>query len=294
MSDAPEVSILISVFDQLDYTRRCLEALERTISGKLSYEVIVVDDASKGGVVKYLEGLNAPHRVFFNEERKGFSINNNLAAREARGEFLCFLNNDVFVEGDWFLPMLSVLKEKKNVGMVGNVQRLVRNGRYDHMGVVFAPQGNPRHYGQGFLHRPFKGEVREWSAVTAACCVCRRDTFLDFEGFDEIYLNGCEDVDLCLRMQKQGLRHFVVHDSVVLHVKGGTEGRKAHNDRNAQILLKRWGDEVRSNQAVRDQFLHAYTYLWRGLTRPWSCHAGKLLEALLLALRLKRLKKRNS
>jgi hypothetical protein len=78
---------------------------------------------------------------------------------------------------------------------------------------------------------------------------------------------------------------------VVLHVKGGTEGRKAHNDRNAQILLEKWGDEVRSDQAVRDQALHAYTYLWRGFTRPWSCHAGKLLEALLLALRLKRLKK---
>ena len=261
------------------------------MTGKVSYEVIVVDDASRDGVAEYLGDLNEPHRVLFNEERQGFAINNNLAAREAQGEFLCFLNNDVFVEGDWFLPMLTVLKEKKNVGIVGNVQRLVRNGRYDHMGVVFAPQGNPRHYGQGFLHRPFKGEVREWSAVTAACCACRREVFLELGGFDEVYLNGCEDVDLCLRMQKQGLRHFVVHDSVVLHVKGGTEGRKAHNDRNAQILLERWGDEVRSDQAVRDQVLHACTYLWRGLTRPWSCHAGKLLEALLLVLRLKRLKK---
>jgi O-antigen biosynthesis protein len=291
MSGAPEVSILISVFEQLDYTRRCLEALERTLTGKVSYEVVVVDDASRDGVAEYLGGLSEPYRVLFNEERKGFAINNNLAAQEARGEFLCFLNNDVFVEGDWLLPMLTVLKEKKNVGMVGNVQRLARNGRYDHMGVVFAPQGNPRHYGQGFLHRPFKGEVREWSAVTAACCACRRETFLELGGFDEVYLNGCEDVDLCLRMNEQGLRHFVVHDSVVLHVKGGTEGRKAHNDRNAQILLEKWGDEVRSDQAVRDQALHAYTYLWRGFTRPWSCHAGKLLEALLLALRLKRLKK---
>ena len=137
MSGAPEVSILISVFNQLDYTRRCLEALERTLTGKLSYEVIVVDDASRDGVAEYLGDLNEPYRVLFNEERKGFAINNNLAAREARGEFLCFLNNDVFVEGDWLLPMLNVLREKKDVGMVGNVQRLARNGRYDHMGVVF-------------------------------------------------------------------------------------------------------------------------------------------------------------
>lgn len=283
----PEVSILISVFDQLDYTRRCLEALERTISGKLSYEVIVVDDASKGGVVKYLEGLNAPHRVFFNEERKGFSINNNLAAREACGEFLCFLNNDVFVEGDWLLPMLAVLKEKKEVGMVGNVQRLARNGRYDHMGVVFAPQGNPRHYGQGFLHRPFKGEVREWSAVTAACCVCRRDTFLDFEGFDEIYLNGCEDIDLCLRMSDRGLRHYVVHDSVVLHIRGGTEGRNLYNHQNEKLFFELWQSGVCANQSVRDQRLYAATYLLRTLLCPWSSQCDKVLEALAIALRFK-------
>ncbi|MBT7742078.1 MAG: glycosyltransferase, partial [Opitutae bacterium] len=95
MSGAPEVSILISVFNQLDYTRRCLEALERTLTGKLSYEVVLVDDASRDGVAEYLGDLSEPYRVLFNEERKGFAINNNLAAQKARGEFLCFLNNDV-------------------------------------------------------------------------------------------------------------------------------------------------------------------------------------------------------
>ena len=289
MSGAPEVSILISVFNQLDYTRRCLEALERTLTGKLSYEVIVVDDASRDGVAEYLGDLNEPYRVLFNEERKGFAINNNLAAQEARGEFLCFLNNDVFVEGDWFLPMLTVLKEKKNVGMVGNVQRLVRNGRYDHMGMVFGPQGYPRHYGEGFLHRPFKGEVREWSAVTAACCACRCDTFLELGGFDEIYLNGCEDVDLCLRMHEKGFKHFVVHDSVVVHVRGATVGRNLYNARNDRLFLERWGKKTRENQTVRDQIPYAHTYLWRSLTRPWSCQADKVFEALFLALRLKRL-----
>ncbi|MFP6887527.1 MAG: glycosyltransferase family 2 protein [Opitutales bacterium] len=289
MSSKPEVSILVSVFEQLAYTRRCLEAVERTLAGKVSYEVLVADDASRDGTVDYLHTLDEPQRVFFNEERKNFAANNNLLAREAGGEFLCFLNNDVFVEGDWLLPMLAFLRESRDAGMVGNVQKLASNGRYDHMGVVFAPQGNPRHYGQGFFHRPFKGEVREWNAVTAACCVCRRDLFLEIGGFDEIFLNGCEDVDLCLRMSERGLRHHIVHDSVVVHVKGGTEGRKDHNERNARILHERWGGKILANQAVRDQVPHACTYLWRGLTRPWSCHAGKLLEAFLIWFRLKRL-----
>jgi GT2 family glycosyltransferase len=75
----------------------------------------------------------------------------------AKGEYLLFLNNDAFVSGNWLHPMLSVFKNQSKVGFVGNVQRLAGTRRYDHMGVVFSPLGNPRHYGQGFFHRPFKG-----------------------------------------------------------------------------------------------------------------------------------------
>ena len=47
------------------------------------------------------------------------------------------------------------------------------------MGVVFGPQGNPRHYGQWFKNlKAFSGEVKKWSAVTAACCVMKREIFL--------------------------------------------------------------------------------------------------------------------
>ena len=92
--------------------------------------------------------------------------------------------------------MLRVFEQKEKVGMVGNVQKLAGSRRYDHMGVVFALQGNPRHYGQGFFHRPFKRQVRQWSAVMASCCLANRERFLGFGGFDEIFLNGCEDIDL--------------------------------------------------------------------------------------------------
>ena len=285
----PQVSFIISVFDQLDYTKRCLSCLEKTLKDKLTYEVLIVDDGSNEETIHYLHSLEEPHRVTFNSDRKGFAKNNNLAASRARGEYLCLLNNDVFVEGDWLLPMIKVFEEKENVGVVGNVQKLAFSNRFDHMGVVFGPLGNPRHYGQWFKDRKFSGEVKKWSAVTAACCLVRRKSFLELGGFDETYINGCEDVDLCLRFNRQQLFNYVVHDSVVLHVKGASEGRKRFNDRNSEILLQQWGVEIRSQESVEDQLLHAKNYLYRGILRPFSANFFKWIEALLIYCRLKRL-----
>ena len=185
--------------------------------------------------------------------------------------------------------MIKAFHKFQEVGVVGNVQRLADSSKYDHMGVVFSPEGNPRHFGQGFAFRPFKGEIRKWSAVTAACCLVRRDYFQQIGGFDETFINGCEDVDLCLRFNRQGCNHYVVHDSVVLHVKGASAGRKLFNDRNSEILLKRWGQEIRAEESIADHVLHARNYLYRGFVRPFSTHFFKWLEALLIYFRLKRL-----
>ena len=119
-----------------------------------------------------------------------------------------FFKQRCFVQGNWLLPMLEVFKTYEKVGMVGMFSNLSNSRRYDHMGVVFTPQGNPRHYGQGFFHRPFKGKVKQWSAVTAACCITVKENFLAIGGFDEVFVNGCEDVDLCLRMTEKGLDNY--------------------------------------------------------------------------------------
>ena len=79
----PSVSVIISVFGQLQYTKRCLAQLEKTLAGELDYEVLIIDDASKDGTVEFLKGLEEPHRVFLNDENKGFAGNNNLGARPA-------------------------------------------------------------------------------------------------------------------------------------------------------------------------------------------------------------------
>jgi len=286
---SPKLSILISVYGQADKLKRCLSSLQNTLPGNLPYEVLIIDDASEDHTTEFIKSYEASYRVFLNKKRSGFAKNNNFLARQARGEYLCLLNSDAFVQGNWFFPMFEVFQKEQNVGMVGNVQKLADSMIYDHAGVVFGPAGNPRHFGQGFLFNPMGGGRRRWSAVTAACTLVKRETFLSFDGFDEDFINGCEDVELCVRMSRSGFEHYVAHNSVIQHVKGASDGRKIHNRRNFEILMQKWGKSIRATESVRDQKLHAITYLYLCLINPYRITFFKLAEAIGILLGLKKL-----
>lgn len=278
----PEVSILMAVYNRLDLTRRCLETLERSLAG-VDYEVLIVDDVSTDGTREFLKTLGAPYRVFLNERKGNFAINNNLAAREARAERLLFLNNDTELAPGWYEPMRAGLERFADAGMIGNLQTNPTTRRYDHMGVVFAPWLTPAHYGQHYARVPAwlrTAEFTPWSAVTAACCLTRRETFSAAGGFDEAYINGCEDIDLCLRMHRQGRRHYVANRSEIVHHKGASPGRKNFNDVNLERLKANWGDYIRTQFTEKDARLFARTYLRKTWVYPWKSNLGKVWECM--------------
>jgi GT2 family glycosyltransferase len=283
----PELSILMAVHNRLDLTRICLPSLERSLVG-VDYEVLIVDDLSTDGTREFLKTLGAPYRVFLNERKGNFAINNNLAAREARADILCFLNNDTELAPGWYEPMREGLDRFSDAGFIGNLQKNPATGRYDHMGVVFAPWLTPAHYGQHFARAPWKAGYNEWSAVTAACCLARREVFFAAGGFDEAYVNGCEDIDLCLKMHRLGRRHYVANASVILHHKGASPGRKKFNDTNLTRLKMIWGALIREELVEKDARLFATTYLRRTLVYPWKSNLRKTWICLLLWLGFKK------
>jgi hypothetical protein len=245
------------------------------------YEIILVDDCSTDGTRELLCSLDSPrHRVHFNAERGNYAANCNVGARLARAEVLCLLNNDTRLTRGWWQPMLRALQEEAQAGIVGNVQINRRLRRYDHFGMVFAPDGMPVHFGQYFFFRPFRRGVREWSSVTTACAMVQRSVFLRNEGFDESFQNGCEDVDLCLRLRMQGYRHYVANESIIHHVKCASPGRRDFNKTNEALLLSRWGNRIRMVEARRDRHLFALTYSYRALVFPWTCRGRVFLRGL--------------
>ena len=257
----------MSVYNGLDFTRVCLDSLRRTVD-LAPHEVIIVDDTSTDGAREFLSTLPTPFRVILNDRKRSFAANNNQAGGVATGEYLCLLNSDLILTNGWLEPMVAALEQFPQAGVIGNVQRNPRTGKYDHMGVAFAADGMAKNFGKHFHFRPFSG-YRQWRAVTAACCLIRKDVFLKAGGFDEQYINGFEDIDLCLRLGEQGYQHYVVNESVVYHHVSASPTRRDHLPANKRRYLERWSEPLRATLTGRDRALFAFNFLYSKLAQPW-------------------------
>jgi colanic acid/amylovoran biosynthesis glycosyltransferase len=262
----PLITFIIPVYNCLALTRDCLKSLEETV-GNHQWEAIIVDDCSTDGTGEFLTSLRPPYRVLRNETKQSYSASNNRAAVLARGKFLGLLNNDIVLTPGWLEPMLAAFERFPDAGCVGNVQRNPRTGRYDHMGVVFSPGGLHKCFGKHFFFKPLRGCV-EWRAVTGACCLVRKTVFDEVGGFDERFVYGCEDIDLCLRLGQAGFKHYVATNSVVYHYVSSSDGRWDFEQRNKQRHLERWADYVQRNRTPRERLLYGVNSVLRTMCRP--------------------------
>jgi GT2 family glycosyltransferase/glycosyltransferase involved in cell wall biosynthesis len=239
-----QVSFIIPVFNQLAHTRACLESLKASLWPTLTHEIILIDDGSTDGTRQFLSELPPPVIVLLNERNLGYAASNNRAARIAQGEFLALLNNDLVLTPGWLQPMLEAFRARPNAGVVGNLQLDASNDAVDHAGVVFRQGGYPLHLRETVAEAQARGPHPVVPAVTAACCLVRREWFVRAGGFDEGYRNGFEDSDLCLRAREDGLVNVVATASVVRHHISQSEGRSAFEYRNAERFLARWGERT--------------------------------------------------
>lgn len=249
--DAPEVSIVIPVFNRLAFTRQCLDRLYRHTAG--SYEVIVVDNGSTDGTEAFCRDLLARRpglRYHRNPENLGFGPACNVGARLARGPDLLFLNNDTMVTPGWLAAMLETLRADPRVGIVGIQQRFPYTRRIHHTGIIFTAGGVPQHlYPDADAALPHVNRQRDYQAVTGSCLLIPRDLFFEVGGFDEGYRNGYEDVDLCFAVRARGYRVVCCTRAFIYHYGQITEGRTADDNRNAARFRARWGPSVRVDEA---------------------------------------------
>jgi GT2 family glycosyltransferase len=221
-----------------------LRSLRETLPADLTHEIILVDDGSTDGTREWLAGLEAPFRVILNERNLGYGASNNRGAAIARGELLALLNNDLVLTPGWLQPMIEAHELLRGrTGVVGNVQRNARTGALDHAGIFINYKGKPEHVRTPLwrirVANRFK-RLRRVPAVTGACMLIHHDVWAELGGFDEGYVNGCEDVDFCLRAAAAGYRNLVALRSVVRHHISPSPGRKGRDEENTRRFTLRW------------------------------------------------------
>ena len=238
-SRTPSVSIVIPTFNNLALTRQCLAALYQNTPAGFA-EIIIVDNGSTDGTVPFLEAeRNAGRlRAILNAQNLGFARGCNQGALEARGEFVLFLNNDTQTQPGWLDAMLSAARETQ-AGVVG-CKLLYPDGTIQHAGIEFI-NGVPDHQSRhAAADAPEVNQCREFDMVTGACFLMPKKLFLELGGFDEVFRNGVEDVDLCLRVRAAGRKVVYEPKAVVTHHEGKSQGRFNHVTENLKIFFTRW------------------------------------------------------
>jgi glycosyltransferase involved in cell wall biosynthesis len=271
-------SIIIPCWNQLEYTRMCLEALSRHTGS--AWELIVIDNGSADGTAAYLAGLGdsypVPVTVITNNENRGFPAAVNQGLQAAKGDYMVLLNNDAVVTDGWLdgLIALTGLKaegDRLPVGMVGAMSNYVTPPQvvepvpYQDLEAMhgFAREWKEQHRGQWLTANKLSG----------FCLLMTRAVYDSVGGLDERFgLGFFEDDDLGLRVQKAGFGLVVAQDVFVHHFGSRTMGGNgvdaaALMDRNQLALLAKWGPEaprivrdIAANQDRRRMVIDAFIF----------------------------------
>jgi GT2 family glycosyltransferase len=247
LQEAKKISIIIPVRDRVDLLARCLDSLTSKTS-YAPYEIVVVDNDSQ----------TEEARAYFSQFKQtllrysgpfNFSAINNFAVEQTDSPWLLFLNNDTeIIDGEW-LTLMAEHIQRPEVGAVGP-RLLYPDETVQHAGIVLGVGGIAEHAFRG-LPAEVPGVCRQlqttrnYSAVTGACLLTRREVFEEVGGFDEERLPVTfSDVDLCLKMRRAGYRVIYVPFAKLYHYESGTR-RPAVEPLETEVMRERWPDVLK-------------------------------------------------
>jgi GT2 family glycosyltransferase len=254
-SPPPRVSVLIPTTARLSLLQPCLVSLLRQTDYP-DFEIVLALKRSDSLIAERRDFLasaaqEAPVRTLVYADRPfNFAWVNNWMAAQATGGVLVFLNDDVeVVTSDWLRKLVARVA-LEGVGAVGALLQYP-DETIQHAGVVLGPGGVAAH---AFRHAPHGGPSyfgraaleQEYAAVTAGCMAIRRDVFQEAGGFDERLAIAFNDVDLCLRLRRAGLRILWTPSVTLRHRESASlgahdAGRSFEFAREVHLMREQWG-----------------------------------------------------
>lgn len=234
-----QLSIVIPVYNNWWMTARALRELDRLRGASTTaFETIVVDNAS-------VDETQSSIREFPSVRYERMETNTNFAGacnagtRLATAPLVLLLNNDAYPLGDALTPLVRAF-DREDVAIAGGAL-LFEDGATQGAGFVVLPNAH-WHYFCRNLPSTLDDvtQSRDAIGVSGAAMAVRTDWFLNGGGFDESYINGFEDVDLCMRAREERRAIRYVADARFAHYEGASAGRFDREAENERRFYGRW------------------------------------------------------
>ena len=252
----PMISVIIPNYEHADDLRRCVESLLYINTYKNIEIIIVENNSTSEEIFSYYDGLLREHPDVIRLEKWEGSFNysaiNNYGASRAKGELLLLLNNDTKIIGPDSLWAMAEYAVRDNTGAVGACL-LYADKTVQHAGVIvgIGPDRTAVHPNSGvcFIENGYRDSihhVQNYSAVTGACLMIKKELFDKLGGLDEELAVAYNDVDFCLRLRRRGLLNVYVPQAFLFHYESKSRGYDDKGERHERFL--------RESQLFRDRW----------------------------------------
>ena len=244
----PLVSIIIPVFNGVDFVKDCIESLYNS-PVRSTYEVIVVDQHSTDGILSVLRDYAKKYDNFLLIENKtnlGFAAGLNRGVSRAKGKYIVLANSDLIFTPAWIDPLVELAINDPQVAVVSPMTNYVGEGpQIDREAVLLKPAEAAK-YAQSIANR--KGEIQVVDRLVFFCVLIKRNIYDLLGGLSGVYtLGNYEDDDFCLRARLIGFTLKIAKSSFVYHLGSKTFQRQRINyvdimTRNEKIFFQRMVD----------------------------------------------------
>ncbi|MEE9170187.1 MAG: glycosyltransferase [bacterium] len=258
----PVVSIIVVSYNSGKSLERCLSSVVANTT--IPYEIIVVDNASRGGIRHIIDKFcrpGLPISIIQNEENEGFARACNQGIRASVGEFVVLLNPDTVVYPGWLFRMKAHFGPK--VGAVGPLSNYVAGLQKFQLHL---PKDPPENIGMNELIDALIRHNRAKSVDTKLLigfCMMLPRKVLEHAGFlDEDLFLGNDDLELSWRLRQFGYSLLIATDTFIHH--DGQTSFKTENAEKTDVLLQQSADRLYEKLEAHygDNNVPAPTELW--------------------------------
>jgi len=271
-----ELSIIIVNWNSANYIRNCLSTIYSKTKG-IAFEIIIVDNASFDGCAKIIKDEFQDVIYIQSDKNIGFAAANNLGYSVSCGNNLLFLNPDTELYNSAINIMLSYLKTLDQVGAVGC--KLLNSDKSLQTSCVQAfPAILNQVLGAEFLRKLFP-RLKLWGVetlydgstspkavdvVSGACIMIKREIFDKVGQFSTEYFMYSEDVDLCYKIKRLGLKTYFINESKVIHHSGGSTS----NNKNMfhSTILRKHSRFIFFQKTKGKKYANIYRYTMSGVS----------------------------